>query len=293
MSVRRRAEWTCAHKEQWLFREPVFKHLVIPMAFMNDVITFVRNLGGDFRRRAALLEVEHLGTIFGEPSRDSKLYMQRKFRVDYGQTAGLYTTVDKMFLKAWDQAMGPVCREERDAYNEFKDSRLAGLDDGDGDQLMEEIETLNQRRLAKKHSWAHNAANALANPSIASDITRESRGRLYGHIGIYFLMNPALERGNLPGWRSHMIFGPRAAEAWQLREKRRLQSLGLPGAAASAVVETRAGPPTGDIEEVWLRLAEIERLARDIEGRRFKLAQVEMQVAETLRGMGFAKAFTL
>ncbi|UPX20864.1 uncharacterized protein EKO05_0011079 [Ascochyta rabiei] len=57
MSVRSRVEWTCLHEEQWLSREPVFQHLVVPMAFMNDVITFVRDLGGDFRRRAALLEV--------------------------------------------------------------------------------------------------------------------------------------------------------------------------------------------------------------------------------------------
>ncbi|XPS77329.1 hypothetical protein M3J09_009355 [Ascochyta lentis] len=57
MSRRRRAEWTSPHEEQWLYREPVFQHLVVPMAFMNDVITFIRDLGGEFERRADLLEV--------------------------------------------------------------------------------------------------------------------------------------------------------------------------------------------------------------------------------------------
>ncbi|UPX20865.1 uncharacterized protein EKO05_0011080 [Ascochyta rabiei] len=205
--------------------------------------------------------------------------MQRKFRVDYGETAGLYTTVDKMFLKAWDQAMGPAFREQRDAYNEFKGSRLARLDEGEGDELIEEIETLNRRRLAKRYSWAHNVTSALANPSIASDITRENRGKLYGHIGQYFLKNPALERGNRPGWRSHVMPGPRAAKARQLRKQRRQQSLeaaGVQGAAASAVVENQ-----------------VECHAGDLEGLGLKLAQVEMQVAETLRGMGRANAFTL
>lgn len=54
---RHRSEWTARHKEQWLYREPIFDHVVVPMTYMEDVLRFLRALGGDFGKRADLLEV--------------------------------------------------------------------------------------------------------------------------------------------------------------------------------------------------------------------------------------------
>lgn len=184
------------------------------------------------------------------------LYRVRKFRVEHGDTAGLYTPVDKMFLKAWDQAMGPAYHRHRVAYNRyvfaqkqpkalqfvnkctrFKDDRRVGLDKGVGDEITEEIEGMNRIRLAKKHSWRHNFAEAMKDPTIAREITRDNRGKVFGNIQIYFNSRPQdMIYGNVPGQRAYVIRGDRAAEARDLRElePRNLLSVSSEGNAVAA-----------------------------------------------------------